>query len=96
MILGALLICGCATKPSSVTTAETAKESISAMVKALPTECRTDLVKDLAKSAQAQVDSVVITCQTEKRELSQTIRLYQVVSALLVVVLLFVLKSKLA
>lgn len=92
--LAALFLCGCASKPASVHCAETAKETVSAMVKALPKECQTDIVIELEKNAKAQIDSVALTCQTEKQELHQKIRTYQVLVWLVVVILVFVLKSK--
>ena len=65
-ILGAFLLFGCTTAVPSQNIAETAKETISDIYKELPKECQTTEVEKLVASAQAQIDTVILSCDTEK------------------------------
>lgn len=88
-ILVAFLLFGCTTRAPSQNIAETAKETISDIYKELPKECQTTEVEKLVTSAQAQIDTVILSCDTEKQVLENDIEKKNVlIAALLGIILL--------
>lgn len=88
-ILGAFLLFGCTTTAPSQNIAETAKETISDIYKELPKECQTTEVEKLVASAQAQIDTVILSCDTEKAALeAENERKGVIISALIGIILL--------
>lgn len=88
-ILGAFLLFGCTTTAPSQNIAETAKETISDIYQELPKECQTADVEKLFASAKAQVDTVILACDTEKQVLENDIEKKNVlIAALLGIILL--------
>lgn len=73
VVLCILLLFGCTNKSASVSVAEAAKESISAVYKTLPKECQNDKVKQLLTSAKAQIEAVTVACDSEKEVLQTKI-----------------------
>lgn len=63
------LVFGCSTKPASVSVTETAKESISAISKALPKECQTESIQAQLAVLDKLVDTQLKVCETEKHNL---------------------------
>lgn len=90
------LIAGCSQKVTSTMVAETAKETISAAYKSLPTECRLDSVKQLLDTAKAQIDAVKVACDTEKDVLEKEVVNLELLLAGLIamVILLFYFRKK--
>ena len=64
-----LSLFGCKSTPPSETIADNAKETISQAYNNLPKECKSESTKKAMESAQAQIDAVVASCETEKREI---------------------------
>lgn len=88
-ILVAFLLFGCTTTAPSQNIAETAKETISTLYTQLPKECQTADVEKLVTSAKAQVDTVILACDTEKQVLENDIEKKNVlIAALLGIILL--------
>lgn len=65
-VLCVLLVVGCSSKPATVSVAETAKESLSALSKNLPKECQTDGVKAQIAVVEKLVETQLKVCDTEK------------------------------
>ena len=88
-ILVAFLLFGCTTTAPSQNIAETAKETISDIYKELSKECQTTEVEKLVTSAQAQIDTVILSCDTEKAVLeAENERKGVIISALIGIILL--------
>lgn len=61
-----LMLLGCGSKPATVSVAETAKESLSALSKTLPAECQTDGVMAQIAVVERLVETQLKVCETEK------------------------------
>lgn len=90
VILAAFLLFGCTTTAPSQNIAETAKETISDIYKELPKECQTTEVEKLVASAKAQVDTVILACDTEKQVLENDIEKKNVLIATLLGIILLI------
>lgn len=64
-----IMLLGCSHTPNSENIADGAKESISQAYQSLPKECQTEQSKKLLDKAQKEIDSVVASCELEKREI---------------------------
>lgn len=89
-ILGAFLLSGCTTTTPSTNIAETAKETISTLYTQLPKECQTADVEKLVASAKAQVDTVILACDTEKQVLENDIEKKNILIAALLGIILVI------
>lgn len=66
------LLLGCtSTTPASETLAESTKESIAALEKSLPKECKTESVQAQFSALTAKVDANLATCEAEKALLEE-------------------------
>lgn len=61
------LVLGCSTKATSVSVAETAKESLTALDKALTPECKTPEVMAELIVTRRLIDNTLATCESEKK-----------------------------
>lgn len=84
-----LLLCGCAREEASVSAANTAKDTIDIIYNELPKECKTDDIKKLMTNVQAQIDTISLSCETEKDNLKGDIDKRNLTIIILVGILLF-------
>lgn len=84
-----LLLCGCAKEEASINAANTAKDSIDIIYNELPKECKTDTIKKLITNAQSQIDTISLSCETEKDKLKGDIDKRNLTIIILAGVLLF-------
>lgn len=67
-----LLLFGCSSpKPATETLTESTKESIAALEKSLPKECKTESIKAQFSALTAKVDANLATCEAEKALLEE-------------------------
>ena len=72
-ILCAFLLCACAREEASVNAANTAKDTIDIIYNELPAVCKTEDIKKLMNNAQAQIDTISLSCESEKDKLKSDI-----------------------
>lgn len=72
LLIITLLLSGCAREPSATETiADTAKDTVTAMYETLPENCKTEVTKKQAETAQKAIDAVVQSCEDQKTIITQ-------------------------
>lgn len=88
-ILSILVLSACSTKEPSEVMAENAIQSVIAIEKSLPNECKTESVKQQLLSIKGQIATISTACETEKNVLEQKITIRNLIIALLLALIGF-------
>lgn len=93
-ILFALLLVGCTTQTPTESAVNAAIESITALEKSLPKECKTESVNAQIAALTTQVENTLLYCENEKKVLElEKDRLLMILFVMAAVISLYVIKK---
>lgn len=93
-ILIALLLTGCTTQTPTESAVNAATESIVALEKSLPKECKTESVNAQIAALTTQVENTLLYCENEKKVLElEKDRLLMILFVMAAVISLYVIKK---